>query len=138
MDIAISNTSPLLYLHRIGGLSWLRQLFSEVWVPDAVINELEMGKQRGYDVPTLKHFPWVKRVNPHHVPEEWLALDLGPGELAALALAFEHRENIVLVDDLLARRIAQAAGLNECMGNASRTARGKRPGTHFRDSPLRG
>ena len=59
----------------------------------------------------IEQYPWIKRVNPRYVPEEWLALDLGPGELAALALAFEHRERVVLLDDLLARRIAQAAGL---------------------------
>ncbi len=111
MDIAISNTSPLLYLYRIGGLAWLARLFTEVWIPDAVVAELEAGRQRGYDVPVIEQYSWIKRVNPPHVPEEWLALDLGPGELAALALAFEHRERVVLLDDLLARRIAQAAGL---------------------------
>ncbi len=111
MGIAISNTSPLLYLYRIGGLAWLARLFAEVWVPDAVIVEIEAGRQRGYDVPVIEQCPWIKRVNPRHVPEEWLALDLGPGELAVLTLAFEHREQVVLLDDLLARRIAQAAGL---------------------------
>jgi predicted nucleic acid-binding protein len=111
VDIAISNTSPLLYLYRIGGLAWLTRLFTEVWVPDAVIAELEAGRQRGYDVPVIERYPWIKHVNPRHVPEEWLVLDLGPGELVTLALAFEHREQVVLLDDLLARRIAQAAGL---------------------------
>ncbi|HGX93883.1 MAG TPA: DUF3368 domain-containing protein [Candidatus Tenderia sp.] len=111
MGIAISNTSPLLYLYRIGGLAWLARLFTEVWVPDAVIAELEAGQQRGYDVPVIERYLWIKRVNPRYVPEEWLALDLGLGELAALALALEHREQVVLLDDLLARRIAQAAGL---------------------------
>ena len=37
---AISNTSPLLYLYRIGGIEWLPKLFNEVWTPDAVRNEL--------------------------------------------------------------------------------------------------
>jgi len=111
VDIAISNTSPVLYLYRIGGLEWLAQLFTEVWIPDAVRAELDAGQRRGYDVPVIEHYPWIKKVNPRYVPEEWLALDLGPGELAALALAFEHREHIVLLDDLLARRIAQVAGL---------------------------
>ena len=111
MDIAISNTSPLLYLYRIGGLDWLAHLFAEVWVPDTVIAELEAGRRRGYDVPAIEQYSWVKRVNPRYMPEEWLALDLGPGELAVLALAFEHRECVILLDDLLARRIAQAAGL---------------------------
>jgi len=36
---------------------------------------------------------------------------LGAGETAALALALENPERIVLLDDALARRIAQASGL---------------------------
>ena len=39
-------------------------------------------------------------------------MDLGAGELAVLALALEHAECTVLLDDGQARRIAQAAGLN--------------------------
>ena len=45
------------------------------------------------------------------MPSEWLATDLGPGELAALALALENPGRIVLLDDALARRVAEAAGL---------------------------
>ena len=45
------------------------------------------------------------------MPSEWLALDLGAGELAAMALALEHPAKIILLDDMLARRTAQAAGL---------------------------
>ncbi len=111
MDIAVSNTSPLLYLHRIGGLGWLASLFREVWVPHAVVSELEAGRQRGYDVPEVAEYAWIKQVNPTYTPQEWLSLELGPGELSAMALALEHREHVILLDDLLARKIAQAAGL---------------------------
>jgi hypothetical protein len=45
------------------------------------------------------------------MPSEWLALDLGAGELAVLALALEHPQRVVLLDDGRARRIAQAASL---------------------------
>jgi predicted nucleic acid-binding protein len=48
------------------------------------------------------------------VPSEWLALDLGPGELAVLALGLENQRRIVLLDDGLARRIAHAARLQVC------------------------
>jgi hypothetical protein len=45
------------------------------------------------------------------VPSEWLALDLGAGELAALAIALEHPQRVILLDDGRVRRMAQAAGL---------------------------
>jgi hypothetical protein len=111
MPKAISNTAPLLYLYRIGVVEWLPELFDEVWLPAAVVNELKEGKQKGYDVPFPKNYGWLRVVNPKVMPSEWLSLDLGLGELAAMALAIENPAHIVLLDDLLARRTAQAAGL---------------------------
>jgi len=111
MAQVISNTSPLLYLYRINGLDWLPQLFDEIWVPDAVAQELDEGRKRGFDVPVVKEYEWIKIVNPIHTPSEWLALDLGAGELAAMALALENPNQIILLDDALARRTCQAAGL---------------------------
>ena len=70
--------------------------------------ELSEGRQRGYDVPDPQHYEWLKIVDPRVIPSEWLNLDLGVGELAALALALEHPECTVLLDDRHARRIAQA------------------------------
>lgn len=86
MDRAISNTSPLLYLHRIGSLAWIRELFSEIWIPPAVVEELRAGARRGHDVPQAERLDWIAVVEPRSLPSEWLALDLGAGELAAMAL----------------------------------------------------
>lgn len=111
MSEAISNTSPLLYLYRIGALDWLAQLFEDVWIPQAVVAELETGQRRGHVVPTPALYSWLHVVDPSATPSEWLSLDLGPGELAAMALALENRNRDLLLDDTLARRTAQAAGL---------------------------
>lgn len=111
MPEAISNTSPLLYLHQIGVLHLLPELFDKIWVPGAVVHELNEGSRKGCNVPDLKIYGWAQFVEPRAMPSEWLALDLGPGELAAMALALENPEHIVLLDDDLARRVAKAAGL---------------------------
>lgn len=111
MPKAISNTSPLLYLYRIGVLEWLPRLFDEVWTPDPVRSELEAGRKKGYDVPDPADYAWLKIVNPKIMPSEWLSLDLGAGEISAMALALEYPGEIVLLDDQLARRTAKAAGL---------------------------
>jgi predicted nucleic acid-binding protein len=111
MAEAISNTSPLLYLYRIGAVDWLGELFQDVWTPGAVALELKEGRRKGHDVPTLSNHGWLKIVDPQHMPSEWLALDLGKGELAAMALALENPARVVLLDDALARRTALAAGL---------------------------
>ena len=49
--------------------------------------------------------------NPKSVSSEWLSLNLGVGELATIALAIEKENCIVLLDDMLARKVAQAANL---------------------------
>ncbi len=112
MSEVISNTSPILYLYRIGAIHWLSKIFQKVWIPSAVSDELKEGRERGYDVPDPNNYEWLKLVNPHHIPSEWLTSDLGAGELAAIALTLEYPESIVLLDDMLGRRTAKAAGLN--------------------------
>src|SRR3989304_9207163 len=111
MPKAITNTSPLLYLYRIEAIEWLPKLFEEVWTPEAVKNELLAGRNKGYDVPNPVDYPWLNIVDPKSMPSEWLALDLGAGEIAAMALALENPSHVVLLDDGLARRTAQVAGL---------------------------
>jgi predicted nucleic acid-binding protein len=101
----------MFYLHRISVLQWLPQIFEDILIPQAVRNELDEGRRKGYDAPDIEAYQWLKIVNPHAMPSEWLALDLGPGELAAMAFALENPSHIVLLDDALARRTAQAAGL---------------------------
>jgi predicted nucleic acid-binding protein len=111
MAEAITNTSPMVYLYRIGVLDWLPKLFEEVWIPQPVIEELREGTRRGYDVPDPTGWDWLKTKAANAVPSEWLSLDLGPGEIAVIALALEHPSCVVLLDDLRAREIAKAAGL---------------------------
>ena len=112
MPIAISNTSPLFYLTQTRALSLLRTLFDEVWVPEAVLLELEAGGRLGHSIPSLAQHSWLKIVNPSHIPAGWLAADFGSGELATMALALENPGHVVLLDDALARRTAQAAGIS--------------------------
>ena len=56
---AISDTSPLLYLYRIDALDWLPRLFSEVWTPSGVVDELKQGQKGGYDVPDPGDYDWL-------------------------------------------------------------------------------
>jgi predicted nucleic acid-binding protein len=62
-------------------------------------------------VPDPTKYSQLTIVNPKSMPSEWLTLDLGKGEIAAMALALENPRHIILLDDGLARRTAQVAGL---------------------------
>jgi predicted nucleic acid-binding protein len=52
MPNAISNTSPLLYLHRIKSLKWLPSLFGEVWIPGAVVFDFSSTAFFGFVIVT--------------------------------------------------------------------------------------
>jgi hypothetical protein len=61
----ISDTSPLQYLHVIRQLPLLEQLYGQIVVPQAVIDELNVGRQQGYDVPDCSAYDWIQ---PETVP----------------------------------------------------------------------
>ncbi|MEB3340351.1 DUF3368 domain-containing protein [Okeania sp.] len=110
MSAVISNTSPLLYLHRIDSVDWLKILFDSIWIPQAVVIELAEGQRLGFDVPDLVIYPWLQIIEPVTIPPEIANLDLGKGESAVLALAISHPQHLLLLDDGLARRAAQNLG----------------------------
>lgn len=42
--MVVSNSSPLIALHRIGQIILLSDVFKEVTIPPAVLRELEQGR----------------------------------------------------------------------------------------------
>jgi hypothetical protein len=46
-----------------------------------------------------------------NIPGAWVSLDLSSGEVAAMSLAFENRDCIVLLDEPIGRRAASLVGI---------------------------
>jgi predicted nucleic acid-binding protein len=112
MAKAACSVSPIIYLYRIGVLEWLPSLFEKILMPTKVLNDLLDAKFIGIDVPSPFDLPWVEYSDPQlTVPSAWMSLDLGSGEVAAMSLAFENVDCIVLLDDPVARRAARAVGI---------------------------
>ncbi len=113
--LVVCNTSPLLYLHQIGQLDLLRDLYGQVQIPMAVRTELEAGKAQGISVPDVEGTEWLD-VRPLRdsslLP---VVIDLGPGEAEAIALALTAPASLLILDDALGRRIARLNGLT-CTG----------------------
>src|SRR5687768_14283559 len=80
-----TNTSPMLYLYRMRVLEWLSQLCVDIWIPQVVVDELQEGQRKGYEVPIPGAYDWLQGVEPQAVPSERLALDVGAGALAVLS-----------------------------------------------------
>ena len=102
---AVSNSSPLIALAAIDRLELLPALFQSIVIPPAVAHEI----RRSVPLPVA----WLQiRTLEGPLPETVLRRSLADGEREAIALALETRPDGIILDDLPARRVAHAAGLN--------------------------
>ncbi len=104
----VSNTSPLIFLGHVNRLNLLLSCFSQVIIPRAV--EVEFGDYPLPDTFTIHSLSTAGKtwVNSHYGA-------LHKGELEAIQLADEMNADLVLLDDLLARKKAKQRGI-EVMG----------------------
>ncbi len=110
--IVVSDTSPVLNLARIGRLDLLERLYGQVLMPSAVLQELRLvasGLDATFDIDALPWFIVADASDRRRVDE--LRTNLDSGEAEAIALAIEHRADLLLIDEKLGRRIASAEGL---------------------------
>lgn len=106
MPEVISDTSPLQYLHQADCLDLLPALYGSVTVPEGVAEEIATGRSLGYSLPDLAGIGWLRIKPAPHRRILLLAPDLGQGEREVLSLAADHPDPLVLLDDALARRMA--------------------------------
>ncbi|HET9228199.1 MAG TPA: DUF3368 domain-containing protein [Thermoanaerobaculia bacterium] len=125
--IVISNTSPLLYLHQVGHLDLLREMYGRLRIPSAVRKELRAGAEQGIAVPDPFTLAWIDE---QVVTERVLlptVIDLGPGEAEAIALALSCPGSLLILDDRLGRRIARLSGVT-CTGTLGVLLKAKQVG----------
>jgi uncharacterized protein len=121
---AVSNSTCLIALERIGQLALLPRVFPTVYVPDAVRKEVGVS------------IPWLtvkEATNPSTVAV--LKTQLGDGEAHAIGLALALPGAEIILDDKKARRIAQQLGLR-VIGTVGILLRAKRKGIVLTIRPL--
>ena len=106
MPEVVCDTSPLQYLHQLELLHILPALAGRVLIPPAVLREIEEGKASGIDLPDVRMLDWLTIRPPTGSPGLPVDYDLGPGETEVLMLAGEIDDVVVVLDDGLARRVA--------------------------------
>jgi predicted nucleic acid-binding protein len=99
--IIISDTSCLIILNKIGELDLLRQLYNTVTITQDIL--LEYGEQ-------LPDWIEVQQANDQY-RQQLLEMQIDKGEASAIALALETADNIVILDDWKARKLAERLGL---------------------------
>ncbi|RMF83169.1 MAG: DUF3368 domain-containing protein [Nitrospinota bacterium] len=134
-DLVICDTSPLFYLHRLRHLELLQKLYQQIVVPEAVAEELRVGRERGEDAPDVAAYDWIE-VRSVRVPAVIkLITDLGAGEAQVLSLALEEPGSLVIIDDRLAREVARVVNLR-ITGTAGVLLKAKQAGHILAVAPL--
>ena len=134
-ELVISNTSPLFYLHRLRHLDVLQKLYRQLVVPEAVRDELHVGRVQGEDTPEITAYDWLE-IRAVRVPAViHLITDLGPGEAQVLALALEEPQSLVILDDGFARSVAKTQNIR-MTGTAGVLIKAKQEGHIAAIAPL--
>ena len=107
----VCNNSPIVALWTLDMLSLLRDLYTEVLIPEEVKNEF-LAVERMTRQQALKNAPWITTVT-LTTPLDTSAYPKGihRGEAAVFDLAKEHGTRLLILDDKDARRYAKRIGL---------------------------
>lgn len=135
MPEIICDTSPIQYLHQIGHINLLPNLAEKIILPPAVVKELEVGLNHGINLPDIEILNWITVRSPESLAALPLVKDLGPGETQVLALALETANAVVILDDFLARQVAQSLKI-KLMGTLGVLLDAKRAGLISAVGPL--
>ncbi len=111
----ISNATPLIYLAKVGRLSWLKEFFVRVYIPEAVQREVvDQGKELHEPDALLieqaiaEGWIVVKAVEPSSLLKD---IGIDQGETEAISLALEMKRKEILIDQTHARVAAELFGL---------------------------
>jgi predicted nucleic acid-binding protein len=107
----IINSSPLIVLFKSQQAQLLPQLFTEIFVPEGVVEEITIAGFIDSASRQLLTTTWVKRLEITTIAPEVAAWDLGKGESQVLSLALETLDCAAIIDDRAARRCSQALGI---------------------------
>lgn len=108
-DKLIVNASPLIFLHRGNGWSWLCEFSaSEVLVSDAVMREIRAGWDGAEIDDAVERESRLVSVDDVAIPPLVAAWDLGTGETQVLSHCIRCSTAVAVLDDAAARRCAQS------------------------------
>lgn len=80
------NTSPIQYIHQLGLIRIIKELFGKVYVPAEVHEELNRGREEGIELPYLEGMDFIEIMEPKAISFSKLVRDLGKGETAVILL----------------------------------------------------
>jgi predicted nucleic acid-binding protein len=109
-SIVVADSSPLIALARIGRLELLTRLVQRVLIPPAVQAEIRADGDRP-GAREVAAATWIQVEQPDPVLASSYGLLVDRGEAEAIALAKNIAGSVLLIDDRLARRLAERLGI---------------------------
>jgi len=110
MAVVVSDTTPIHYLILVGQVSILEKLYANIIIPPAVLSELRHASAPPPISAWAFRTPaWITVTAPASIPSELNGLGLG--ERQAIVLAKEIGADLILLDDKVARRVAEGRSL---------------------------
>ncbi len=109
MRKVVVNTTPLIALADVGQLDLLHQLYGEIMIPDAVLEEAKSEPAKSM----IKNADWIKKVSITHPERKSLfSARLHSGEVEVMILADERKADLMIMDDNTAKKTAKFLGFN--------------------------
>ena len=132
----ICNTTPFIALSSIEQIGLLKEVYSTIIVPRAVIKEIDEGGK--INVPDLTAFDWIEVIPNVTNFKNRLLFQLDYGEQQVVLNALKLKPDLVLIDDKTARNIAEYLGIN-VKGTLGVLVEAKRKGliSSFKESALK-
>lgn len=110
MPKVVSNTTPIISLLKLNSLHIMQQLYTQIYIPLAVYNEIEAGKSKEFYT-DLSKINWINIIEIHDKLAVKYFLDLDAGEAEAIVLATEINAELIILDEKLGRFHAKHADL---------------------------
>ena len=96
----VSDTSCLILFHKIGEFDLLKKLFAKLQITDTVLKEFNQPLP-----------DWIEVVELKTDVHKGLSSYLDTGEASSIALAYELRESLLIIDEIKGRRAAKEMGI---------------------------
>jgi len=124
----VADTGPIIALAVIGKLDVLRSLFDEVFVPEAVHEEILEGGADGVGISSYVRASWLRKQTLRSPLDPLVKSVLDKGEASVIQLAREAGTDWVLIDERKARKIAREVYGLKVVGSAGIIVVAKREG----------
>lgn len=103
------NTTPFIALSSIQRLELLQQLFGQIHVAQSVVEECAEGGR--ILVPDLRTLSWIVPIADEGGSSLPVLFELDRGEKQTIVLARKYPDSTVIIDERLARSVAEYLGL---------------------------